>query len=70
MATDDLKWEDLVSPTMSPDEYLEEFGEKIEDNYKTYEPKIEVLEQISNLLKEKKETLKIVALIDRKFGHR
>jgi hypothetical protein len=62
MGSDDLKWEDLVSPTMSPDDYLEEFGDKIEYYYKTYEPKIEVIEKISNLLKEKKETLKIVAL--------
>ncbi|MHA2035391.1 MAG: thioredoxin family protein [Promethearchaeota archaeon] len=62
MATDDLKWEDLVSPTMTPDDYLEEFGEKIENNYKTYEPKLDVLEKINTLIKEKKEKLKIVAL--------
>ena len=62
MATNDLKWEDLVSPTMSPEDYLEEFGEKIEFNYKTYEPKLEILEKIKVLLTEKKETLKIVAL--------
>jgi thiol-disulfide isomerase/thioredoxin len=62
MATDDLKWEDLVSPTMSPDEYLKEYGDKIEYNYKTYEPKLDVLEKISELLDEKRGTLKIVAL--------
>jgi thiol-disulfide isomerase/thioredoxin len=59
---DDLKWEDLVSPTMSPDDYLKEFGEKIEYNFKTYEPKLDILEKISTLLKEKKGKLKIVAL--------
>ena len=57
-----LKWEDLVSPTMSPDDYLKEYGEKIEFTYKTYEPKLDILEKISTLLKEKKEKLKIVAL--------
>ena len=62
MATDDLKWEDLISPTMSPDDYLKAYGEKIEYNYKTYEPKLDILEKISVLLKEKKEKLKIVAL--------
>lgn len=62
MATNDLKWEDLVSPTMSPEDYLKEYGEKIEYNYKTYEPKLDILEKISALLKEKKEKLKIVAL--------
>ena len=62
MATDDLKWEDLISPTMSPDDYLKAYGEKIEFTYKTYEPKLDILEKISTLLKEKKEKLKIVAL--------
>ncbi len=62
MATDDLKWEDLVSPTMSSDDYLKEYGDKIEYNYKTYKPKLDVLEKISKILKERKETLKIVAL--------
>ena len=40
----ELKWNDLVSPTMTPDEYLKEFGDKIETNYKTYEPKGDALE--------------------------
>ncbi len=62
MATDNLKWEDLVSPTMSPDDYLKEYGEKIENNFKTYKPKLDVLEKICSLLKDKKEKLKIVAL--------
>ena len=58
----DLKWEDLVSPTMNPDDYLKEYEEKIALNYKTYEPKIDILDQITKFLDEKKETLKIVAL--------
>jgi len=57
----DLKWTDLVSPTISPDEYLRDFGPKIKSNYKVYEPKAEVLTQILALLKRKKEQLKIVA---------
>jgi thiol-disulfide isomerase/thioredoxin len=58
----DLKWNDLISPTMSPDDYLKEFGDKIAYNYKTYEPKTDVLEEIKDFLKSKKESLKIVAL--------
>ncbi|MFX0081574.1 MAG: thioredoxin family protein [Candidatus Hodarchaeota archaeon] len=57
-----LKWSDLVSPTMSPDDYLNEFGEKIELNYKTYEPKVDALEKIKALLENKNEKLKILAL--------
>jgi thiol-disulfide isomerase/thioredoxin len=62
MVTDDLKWEDLVSPTMSPDDYLKEYSDKIEYNYNTYKPKLDILEKISKHLKEKKGTLRIVAL--------
>jgi len=58
----DLKWNDLVSPTMSPEDYLKEFGVKIENNYKSYEPKIDVLKKIRELLETKNEKLKIVAL--------
>jgi len=57
-----LKWGDLVSPTMKPDDYLKEYREKVDLNYKTYEPKLDILEKISKLLNEKKETLRIVAL--------
>jgi thiol-disulfide isomerase/thioredoxin len=57
----DLKWADLVSPTMSPDEYLREFGEKIKYNYKVYEPKADIVKEINALLKSKNEQLKIVA---------
>ncbi|MFX1447010.1 MAG: thioredoxin family protein [Promethearchaeota archaeon] len=57
----DLKWNDLVSPTMSPDEYLRDFGPKIKSNYKVYEPKADILNQIVSLLKRRNEQLKIVA---------
>ena len=57
----DLKWTDLVSPTMSPDEYLRDFGPKIKSNYKVYEPKADILNQIVALLKSKNEQLKIIA---------
>lgn len=57
-----LKWNDLISPSMNPDDYLKEFGDKIEFNYKAYEPKVDVLERIKDLLEKKNEKLKIVAL--------
>jgi hypothetical protein len=62
MATINLKWEDLVSPTMSPDDYLKEYGDEIEYNYKIYKPKLDILEKINKVLGKKKETLRIVAL--------
>jgi hypothetical protein len=58
----DLKWNDLVSPTMTPEEYLKLYGDKVEYNFKTYTPKMNILEKIKNILKDKDEKLKIVAL--------
>ena len=58
----DLKWTDLVSPTMTPDDYLREFGEKIKYNYKVYEPKADILKEIKAILKIKNGRLKIAAL--------
>jgi len=47
---------------MTPEEYLKEYGDKIESNYKTYEPKRDALEKIKDILKKKHEKLKIVSL--------
>ncbi len=58
----DLKWRDLVSPTMTSDEYLKIYGDKIKRVYESYEPKLDTLNDIKNLLKNKKEKLKIIAL--------
>lgn len=57
-----LKWNDLVSPTMTPDEYLKNFGDKLAYNYETYEPNPVILEKIKNKLQNNNEKLKIVAL--------
>ncbi len=57
-----LRWDDLVSPTMSPDDYLGMYKEKIAHNYDIYDPKSEILEKIENLLIKRNEKLKIVAL--------
>lgn len=57
-----LKWTDLVSPTISPDEYLNTYKEKVEVNYITYEPKSEILEKIKKILERKVEELKILVL--------
>ena len=59
---DILKWDDLKSPTLTPDGYLEKFSREVYENYESYEPKKQVLEKISNLLAEKEEIIKIVAL--------
>ena len=59
---EELHWKDLVSPTMTPDDYMKEFSDKISQNYESYEPKLEILEKIQTVVKDKKEKLKIVAL--------
>ena len=58
----DLKYDDLISPTLSPKDYLKSYGDKISSNYKTYEPQLETLEKNKKFLREKGEKLKIVAL--------
>lgn len=57
-----LKWTDLVSPTISPDDYLNTNKEKIEIEYKTYNPKSEILDKINKILETKRDGLKILAL--------
>jgi hypothetical protein len=47
---------------MTPEDYLKEFGDNIEYNYKTYKPKKDILEKINQILKNKQEKLRIVAL--------
>jgi len=58
----DLTWADLVSPTMTPEEYFKIYKDKISKVYKSYEPKSEIIEKIKQFLKSKQEKLKIVAL--------
>ncbi len=64
MKTDlkDLKWSDLTSPTISPEKYLETYENKIKSYYKSYKPKVGILENIKTLLLEKNQILKIIAL--------
>ena len=57
-----LRYEDLVSPTMSPDTYLVQFKSKVTNNFDSYEPELEILDKIEKLLKDKKEELKIAVL--------
>ena len=57
-----LRYDDLVSPTMSPDFYLEKYKEKISNTYNAYEPKLDVVNEIKTLLSEKNQKVKIVAL--------
>ncbi|MFW9901747.1 MAG: thioredoxin family protein [Candidatus Thorarchaeota archaeon] len=58
----DLKRNDLISPTMTPDEYLKIYEDKIMNVYENYEPKSDVIEKIKCILNNKQEKLKIVAL--------
>lgn len=56
-----LKWSDIVSPTLSPDEYLKT-DDKVRFNFESYKPKVDILEKIKSLLINKNQKLKIVAL--------
>lgn len=58
----DLKWSDLISPTMTPDDYLKSYQDKIGKVYESYEPKSEVIEKIKQFLKTNLEKLKILAV--------
>jgi len=61
-AKSELKWKDIISSTMTPNEYMEEFSDKIAFNYKSYYPKKEVLQEITQLLVTRNEKLKIAVL--------
>ncbi|MFX1492755.1 MAG: thioredoxin family protein [Promethearchaeota archaeon] len=56
-----VKWSDLISPTMTPKEYLKIYNEKIAYNYKTYKLKIDAIKKIEELLNNKNESLKVLA---------
>ncbi|MFX1453267.1 MAG: thioredoxin family protein [Promethearchaeota archaeon] len=58
----DLKWSDLISPTMTSKEYLKIYGDQVKKIYNNYEPKSNILVEIEDLLKKRKEKLKILAL--------
>ncbi|MFX1567150.1 MAG: thioredoxin family protein [Promethearchaeota archaeon] len=58
----DLKWKDLISPTMTPDDYLKIYGDKVREVYENYEPKSDVIQTIKEILDNKQGKLKIVAL--------
>ncbi|MFX1380259.1 MAG: thioredoxin family protein [Promethearchaeota archaeon] len=60
--TKNLKWDDIISPTLNPNEFLETYGEKVKKVYENYKPKSDILEKIKNLLKSKEEKLRIIAL--------
>ncbi|MFX0025087.1 MAG: thioredoxin family protein [Candidatus Hermodarchaeota archaeon] len=57
----EVKWSDLVSSTMTPDDYLKSYNDKIAYNYETYKLKIDVIKKIEDLLIIKDESLKILA---------
>jgi len=59
-----LRYNDLVSPTLSPDEYLKLYKDElvIKNNFERYTPKLKILEKIKKQLREKNQKLKIVAL--------
>ena len=59
-----LKWNDLTSPTLTINQYLEKYKakENLIQNYKTYKPKNAIIDQIISFLNVKDESLRILAL--------
>ena len=59
-----IHWSDLQSETLTPEEYFEKYNRKpsIVKNYEEYQPKIEVIQEIRKILKEKNESLKILII--------
>lgn len=64
MNNENLTWSDITSPTMTPEEYHKKFADKeiIQENFKSYNPKTEVIHEISEILATKNETVKVLAL--------
>jgi len=60
----DIHWSDIQSETMTPEEYLDKYNHKtlIVKNYEEYNPKIEIIEEIKKILKEKNESFKILVI--------
>ena len=59
-----LKWSDIKSETLSPDEYLEKYKGKSEimKNYEKYVPKSKHVKKILNILHSNQDGLKILAI--------
>ncbi|MFX0071232.1 MAG: thioredoxin family protein [Candidatus Hermodarchaeota archaeon] len=59
-----LKWSDIKSKTISPDEYLEKYKEKTDvmNNYNSYEPKSKHLNNIKKIMKNNQIKLKILTI--------
>ena len=57
-----LTWNDITSPTLSPKEYLKKYKKKIKETYNSYEPKSRLIYQIKEIIKKNNEKLKIVVL--------
>lgn len=64
MNSENLTWSDIVSPTMTRDEYFTKFEDKpsIRENFENYSPKDGVIKEISKILVNKKESVKILAI--------
>jgi len=59
-----LRWSDLKSPTIGPDEYLEKIKDKtyLIKNYENYSPKSKIVNAIKEFVLNNQEKLKILAI--------
>ena len=57
----DLRWTDIKSSTMNPDEFLQKH-KSLTRNYENYQPNPEVLEVINKIISNKNERLKILSI--------
>lgn len=60
----DVKWSDIKSPTMNPEDYVEKYKDKeiMMQRFEEYQPKEGVLTKIRDFLQENHEKLKILAI--------
>ena len=60
----DIRWSDIKSETMTPEVYFKKYDHKpsIIKNYEDYAPKIEVIQEIRKILKDKNESFKILVI--------
>jgi thiol-disulfide isomerase/thioredoxin len=59
-----IKWTDIISETISIEEYLDKFKEKTEiiNNFKNYKPKSKYLNKIKKILSQNSQKFKLLAM--------